>query len=34
MEIISDHYWDMMMDEMIDLDEERRTTLETLVRQK
>jgi len=34
MEIPSDHYWDMMIDEMVDLDEERLTTLETLVRQK
>jgi len=34
MEISSDHYWDMMIDEMVDLDEERLTTLETLVRQK
>jgi hypothetical protein len=34
MEIPSDHYWNMMIDEMVDLDEERMMTLETLVRQK
>jgi hypothetical protein len=34
MEILSDHYWDMMMDEMVDLDEERLMALEVLVMQK
>ncbi|XP_024630516.1 uncharacterized protein [Medicago truncatula] len=33
-EILINHYWDMVMDELIDLDEERLTALEVLARQK
>jgi hypothetical protein len=34
MEIPRDHYWDMMSDELVDLDEERVKALEMLTRQK
>jgi hypothetical protein len=34
MEIPSDHYWNMMLDELVDLDEERLKALEVLTRQK
>jgi hypothetical protein len=34
MEIPRDHYWDMMLDELVDLDEERIKALEMLTRQK
>jgi hypothetical protein len=34
MEIPRDHYWDMMLDELVDLDEERVKALEMLTRQK
>ncbi|KAK2397321.1 hypothetical protein QL285_058904 [Trifolium repens] len=34
MEIPSDHYWSMMMDELVDLDEERLRALDVLIRQK
>ncbi|XP_050895204.1 uncharacterized protein LOC127101806 [Lathyrus oleraceus] len=30
-EIPSDHYWSMMLDEMVDLDEERLATLNVLI---
>lgn len=33
-EIPSDPYWNMMLDEMVDLDEERLATLDALMRQK
>jgi len=33
-EIPSNHYWNMMLDELVDLDEERLTTLEVLTKQK
>ncbi|XP_058733023.1 uncharacterized protein LOC131604610 [Vicia villosa] len=33
-DIPSDHYWNMMIDELVDLDEERLTALDMLVRQK
>jgi len=33
-EIPSNHYWNMMIDELVDLDEERLTTLEVLTKQK
>jgi hypothetical protein len=33
-EIPRDHYWDMMLDELVDLDEERIKALEMLTRQK
>jgi len=33
-EIPSNHYWNMMIDELVDLDEERSTTLEVLTKQK
>lgn len=33
-EIPLDQYWGMMLDEMVDLDEERLATLNTLIRQK
>ncbi|CAJ2672886.1 unnamed protein product [Trifolium pratense] len=34
MEIPTDHYWSMMFDELVDLDEERLRALDTLSRQK
>ncbi|CAJ2663632.1 unnamed protein product [Trifolium pratense] len=34
MEIATDHYWSMMFDELVDLDEERLRALDTLSRQK
>ncbi|XP_045810928.1 uncharacterized protein LOC123905369 [Trifolium pratense] len=34
MEIPTDHYWSMMFDELVDLDEERLRALDTLTRQK
>ncbi|MCH87748.1 RNA-directed DNA polymerase (Reverse transcriptase), partial [Trifolium medium] len=34
MEIPSDHYWNMMLDELVDLDEERLQALDVLTRQK
>ena len=34
MEIPRDHYWDMMLDELVDLDGERVKALEMLTRQK
>ncbi|XP_050890635.1 uncharacterized protein LOC127096054 [Lathyrus oleraceus] len=33
-EIPSDHYWSMMLDEMVDLDEEKLVALDMLIRQK
>ncbi|WJX50210.1 hypothetical protein P8452_36545 [Trifolium repens] len=33
-EISRNHYWDMMLDELVDLDEERIKALEMLIRQK
>ncbi|XP_050909272.1 uncharacterized protein LOC127123052 [Lathyrus oleraceus] len=33
-EIPSDHYWSMMLDEMVDLDEGRMAALDVLIRQK
>jgi len=33
-EIPTNHYWNMMLDELVDLDEERLTTLEVLAKQK
>lgn len=33
-EIPSDHYWSMMLDEMVDLDEGRLSALDFLIRQK
>jgi len=33
-EIPTNHYWNMILDELIDLDEERLTTLEVLTKQK
>lgn len=33
-EIPSDHFWIMMMDELVDLDEERPLALDALIRQK
>ena len=33
-EIPSNHYWNMMIDELVDLDEERLTALEVVVKQK
>jgi hypothetical protein len=34
MEIPSDHYWNMMFDELVDLDEERLRALDMSIRQK
>ena len=34
MEIPTDQYWNMMLDEMVDVDEERVMALEVLLRQK
>jgi hypothetical protein len=34
MEIPTDHYWEMMLDELVDLDEERLQALECMTRQK
>jgi len=34
MEIPTDHYWNMILDELVDLDEERLSALEILIRQK
>jgi hypothetical protein len=34
MEIPSDHYWSMMLDKLVDLDEERLRALDVLIRQK
>ena len=33
-EIPTNHYWNMILDELVDLDEERLTTLEILTKQK
>jgi hypothetical protein len=33
-EFPSDHYWSMMLDELVDLDEERLQALDVLIRQK
>lgn len=33
-DIPSEYYWDMMFDELVDLDEERLMALETLIRKK
>jgi len=33
-EISSNHYWNMMLDELVDLDEERLTALEVLIKKK
>jgi len=34
MEIPTDQYWNMILDEMVDVDEERLMGLEVLLRQK